>query len=123
MVIRVFVASSSGSVAVSGGERRGERRGAGRPRPGLSLRGRAQRRARLPPGCQPPLVVPAVPSPPAAPGPSPARRRGAESRRAAAKPGVNLPRLRVRCGGNKTTHPPTPPRERLPKLNLFLNPI
>lgn len=64
MVIRVFVASSSGSVAVSGGERRGEGRGAGRgpaaaraqPAGPGTARGEAARRlsaaARRPRGCR-----------------------------------------------------------------------
>lgn len=54
MVIRVFVASSSGSVAVSGGERRGAGKAARPPRAGLSLRGRGPRGWRL--------VLPACPA-------------------------------------------------------------
>lgn len=135
MVIRVFVASSSGSVAVSGGERRGEGRGAGRgaaagraqPAGPGTARGEAARRlsaaARRPRRCR---ACPRLRD--LAPHAGMDRRVSGLLRNA----GLNLTGLPMQLGeggnGNYISRPcrrvpsssPRPP-DRLRKLNLFLN--
>ncbi|KAL2306709.1 hypothetical protein Nmel_004641 [Mimus melanotis] len=105
MVIRVFVASSSGSVAVSGGE--GGEQGGERGRRGQgSACGAGDCR-----GWQ--LVLPALPSPSSAPSLVPARRHRPQSVRGLPwDVALNLPRLRVRWGRKRQLS-----SAGLPKLN------